>query len=295
MVYASWRAVACPTYVPVDWLMASLKSSLRAAAFRYAPRLTNRYRVWRDKRATFAEPAMTPFGFRFAGSRAMAEGTFENDEVGVFLRYLDKASVCVDIGANIGLYTCLAASRAKHVVAIEPLSRNLALLYKNILTNQFVGVEVFPVGLSSKSGIERIFGSGTGASLVAGWANSLPDSHDFIACSTLDFILNKRFEGEQLLIKMDVEGFELAVLGGALHTLTMIPKPVWVAEVCLNDNFPGGCNDKFYETFEIFWSQGYEARVADAEERIVEERDVARWVQQGRTDFGSFNYIFLYP
>jgi hypothetical protein len=79
-----------------------------------------------------APPVPTPFGFKLAGNVAMAAGVFETEEIEVFLRLLQKASTCIDIGANIGLYTCLAAAQGKHVVAIEPLSVNLTALYRNL-------------------------------------------------------------------------------------------------------------------------------------------------------------------
>jgi len=270
-----------------------LESRLRAAAFRFAPKLANEYRQLRDRRAANSPLVETPFGFKFSGNTAMATGAFENAEVSVFLKYLEKVSVCIDVGANIGLYTCLAANRGKQVIAFEPLNSNLDVLYRNISSNNFSSVEVFPLGLASHSGVERLFGSGTGASLIPGWADSMTDSYHFISVSTLDCILNTRFRGVPLLIKMDVEGLELAVLNGAEQTLQLSPRPTWLVEICLNEHFPGGKNEKFRETFDVFWRYGYQARVATDEEQLVQEDDVSRWAKQGHVDFGSHNYLFL--
>jgi hypothetical protein len=110
--------------------------------------------------------------------------------------------------------------------------------------------------------------------------------------STLDHLLNGRFDNVPLLIKMDVEGFELQVLKGAKHILEMSPKPTWLVEIVLNEHFPGGRNDRFCETFEVFFSHGYEARVADEEQRHVLMSDVESWARQGRVGFGSHNYLF---
>jgi FkbM family methyltransferase len=270
--------------------MSVIRSAVRSGVLHYAPGLAHAYRLMRDRRV--APAVQTSFGFVLAGNKRLANGCHEQAEIELFVDLIDRAAVCVDIGANIGLYTCIAASRGKHVLAVEPLARNLDLLYRNIEANHFTDVEVFPLGLSSGTGIERIYGFGMGASLVQGWAGSLRNSYKLVAVSKLDVILNGRFEGLPLLIKMDVEGLELEVLKGAEQTLRMSPRPTWIVEICLNEHFPGGQNDKFYETFETFSRLGYKARIADGNQRVVEQADVLRWARQGHVDFGSHNYLF---
>jgi FkbM family methyltransferase len=243
--------------------------------------------------ARLAPPLPTPFGFKLAGNAAMTGGNFETDETEIFLKHLQKASACIDVGANIGLYTCLAASLGKHVIAIEPLPANLTVLYYNLLSNDFHDVEIFPVGLSGKAGIKRLFGGNTGASFLPGWAGASDKSSKIVPVSALDLIVSTRFDGQPILIKIDVEGFEYEVLSGAERTLGLSPKPVWLVEICLSENHPSGLNDKFYDTFELFWRGGYEARTANREERLIHPRDVDRWVKQGHVDFGSYNYFFV--
>ncbi len=223
----------------------------------------------------------------------MATGGFERDEIAVFLKYIQGTSVCIDIGANIGLYTCLAVSQGKQAIAVEPLRSNLQLLYANLVCNGFLDVEVFPLGLSSKGGIKYLFGGGTGASFVSGWAGASEKYYEVVPVTTLDAIANARFDGQALFIKMDVEGFENDVLKGAENTLGSLPKPTWLVEVCLDEHFPGGLNQTFCDTFEIFWRHGYEARIADSDERVVTRKDVSRWAKDGHVDFGSHNYLFL--
>jgi FkbM family methyltransferase len=272
--------------------MSVIRSAVRSTVLRHAPGLAHAHRLMRDNRATLSPPTQTSFGFTLAGNKRLADGRHEEAEIGMFLGLIDRASVCVDVGANIGLYTCIAASRGKHVVSVEPMARNLELLYRNIEANNFTDVEVFPLGLSSRTGVERIYGFGMGASLIQGWAGSLRSSYKLVAVSKLDLILNRRFDGLPLLIKMDVEGLELEVLKGAEQTLGMSPRPVWIVEICLNEHFPDGQNKKFCETFETFSRHGYKARTADNEKRLVEQADILRWTRQGHVDFGSHNYLF---
>ena len=66
-----------------------------------------------------------------------------------------------------------------------------------------------------------------------------------------------------------------------------------MVEICLNEHFRSGFNEQFRETFQIFWSHGYECRVAATHSRTVTPSDVNRWVAQGCVDFGTHNYLFV--
>jgi FkbM family methyltransferase len=272
--------------------MSTIRSVAKRAVDSWMPSLGQAYRSLRDERAALAPAPLTPFGFKLAGNPSMASGIFERKEIDLFLKHIQKSSTCIDIGANVGLYTCLAASHGKHVVAIEPMPSNLKFLYRNLVRNHYADVEVFPLALSSSGGILRIFGDGTAASLLQGWAGASEKSYKIVPVTTLDVIVNTRFDGLPLLIKLDVEGFECEVLKGGQRTLSLDPKPTWLVEIVLNEHFPGGLNNRFRETFELFWRHGYHATTADDEQRRVEPDDVCRWVKQGSADFGSHNYLF---
>jgi hypothetical protein len=128
---------------------------------------------------------------------------------------------------------------------------------------------------------------------VKGWARSPEDHYDVIPATTLDTVAGTRFAGLSLLIKIDVEGFELQVLRGGEQTLSLDPKPTWLVEIVLTEQTPAGVNPNMLETFETFWRHGYEARVANEGRRVVGRADVERWLQTGVRDFGSYNYLFV--
>src|SRR5262245_28862961 len=230
-----------------------------------------------------------------AAHRSMQSGVFEAEEIEVFKSHLATAQVVVDVGANIGLYSCLARLAGRHTIAVEPQSKNLELLYRNLLASGCSEVEVYPVGLNEHAGLGVLYGvSGTGASLVEGWAVR---SHSqwirtTIPLTTLDILLGERFRGRKLLIKIDVEGAEYATLSGATQTLGMLPRPTWIVEITQNEYYPGGFNPNYAATFELFWRHGYEARTADRHHRLVEPADVQRWVREKFSDSGAINYVF---
>jgi FkbM family methyltransferase len=240
----------------------------------------------------------TPYGFSMCGStsihhKAMQAGEFEPEETALFKEQFLTSEVFVDIGANIGFYSCLARVAGLHVIAIEPLPKNLNFLLTNISANEWQDIEVFPVGLSDRSGVATLYGaSSTGASLIGKWAGSSEHFQRQIALSTLDILLGNRFDGKKLFIKMDVEGFEYQVLLGSSQIAAMNPKPSWVIEVCLNEYHPTGLNPNYEKTFTYFWDLGYEVRTADQYKTLITPNDVKRWVDSGRCDSGTINYIF---
>lgn len=179
------------------------------------------------------------------------------------------------------------------MIAVEPLNLNLEILYRNLVGNSFLDVEVFPMGLSNNAGVKRLYGNNTGASFLPGWAGAPDKWYEVVPVNTLDLIVNTRFSGKPIFIKLDVEGFEYDVLGGAGNTLKLLPRPTWLVEINLGENFPGGRNDNFYKTFEVFWQKGYEARAATREEHSISSKDVDRWLRRGSVDFGSHNYLFF--
>jgi FkbM family methyltransferase len=240
----------------------------------------------------------TPYGFKLRGSSSMhhlgmQKGSFEEEETAIMRHHLGQSEVFIDVGANIGFYTCLARSLGKQVIAIEPLPRNLTHLYANLIDNNWKDVEVFPVGLGDRPGLAVLYGaSSTGASLIRNWAGASNRFRRAISVSTLDILLGARFAGMKLFIKIDVEGFEHPVLMGALKTLAMTPQPTWIMEICLNEFHPSGLNPSYAATFDVFWQHGYEVRTADRNNRLIQRDDIKQWIQTRHCDAGVINYVF---
>lgn len=265
-------------------------SALRKPVDTFVPSLGRLYRRLRDAGVEY-QFRETVYGFKLAGDARMARADFESNEAGAFLGLLESCDAVLDIGANIGFYSCLAASRGKHVIAFEPSRRNLEFLYKNLWENKLTRVEVLPIGLGKECGLNRMYGFGGISSFVAGWGQAETSKYSLAPIGTLDAVVAKRFQGKSLLIKMDVEGFELDVLAGAAETLGLEPKPTWMVEILLRDGvIPGGTNTRFQETFETFWKHGYRCRKLDNGHAVVHSSDVQLCVRSGAS--GCKNYVF---
>jgi hypothetical protein len=266
--------------------MASLRQFFRDGVDRWFPAWGQFYRDYRDERAA-STPIDTPFGFKiavpptamvgewFAGQ--LRSGAYETDEIALLTALIDDAEAFIDIGANIGWYVCLAATRGKRVLAFEPLPSNLRFLLRNLAYNGLEQVELYPLALGAEPRMMKMYGGGPSASFFSGWHGASAARFTLVPVTTLDTI---------------VEGFEYEVLRGATATLDLDPKPSWLVENHLSPKFTGIVNERFLDVFELFWEHGYEAHTGDAERRPISPDDVRRWASKGAVDMGSINYLF---
>ena len=258
----------------------------------YVPSTGRLYRELRDA-AIARHPSETVYGFKLAGDPRMARPEWERNEVAVFLDLISTHDIVVDVGANIGFYSCLASAYGKHVLAFEPSPRNLRFLYQNLRQNGYSNVEVFPMGVGGQCGLGLIHGFGGIASFVKGWGQGDAKHSEIVPITTLDTALCGRFHGDRMVIKIDVEGFELEVLKGATGLLQRRPPPTWLVEIMLTDGvIPGGTNQHFADAFSLFSELGYECRTLDGAFDLVTSDTVKRWVNIGRVSDGLHDFLF---
>jgi len=270
-----------------------MKNFIKSIVERF-PALALFYRNTRDLLDQRHPPRQTPWGFSFAGHDAMAEGSFEPEETTVVRKLLADVDVLVNVGANVGYYCCHALSMGKPVIAVEPNTRNLHYLLKNIKNNGWEKTtEVFPVAMGRGADILQMWGGGTGASLVKGWA-AIPESYvTQVPILSLDRVLGDTLRGKRSLILVDIEGAEFMMLQGAKQTLTNEPRPAWLMEISSSEHQPAGVamNPHFAETFGLFFEHGYQAHTADAAAEEITPT-VVREVVAGSRKLGTHNFVF---
>ena len=272
-----------------------LRKFLKSIAIQY-PRTAAVYRAIRYGPIIFKPPIVTPMGFKFSGSQAILNGKYEPEETKLVLKLLPEIDCVINIGANIGYYTCMALHNKKPVIAFEPIELNFKYLLGNIFANDFQSTaELFQLALSNKPGIVEIFGGGSGASLIKGWAGTAEDFSCLVPCSTLDLILGDRFSAERLLFIVDIEGAEKKMLDSATQLINMDPKPLWLVEINGAINQPLGIkmNPYLLETFEQFWSRGYEAVMAGKDFHLITREEIQRSAETNIDIGGSHNFLFF--
>jgi FkbM family methyltransferase len=181
-----------------------------------------------------------------AASAMLYCGLPEWESMRFVLDYLRPGDVFVDVGANVGGYTLLAGGVAGvRVVAFEPASATFPRLLENVRLNPWLAVETrrAAVGDVDDAGVlftrdldtvnHVVAGPGDGqdrpraAARVAVDVRATPDEPtELVPMVRLDSVL----AGVRVaVIKIDVEGFEPAVLAGA-RALIRERRPALVVE-----------------------------------------------------------------
>ena len=267
---------------------------LNRIVIKYFPTFTSFYRNTRDWFEQRRPAIKTPWGFYFAGHDAMALGEFKPVETDLIRKKMSEADVLVNVGANVGYYCCHALSMGIPIIAIEPNSRNLGFLLKNIKNNNWEKIaEVFPVAIGKNNNILKMWGGGTGASIIKGWASIDEGYVTQVPVLSLDRILGDKLKGKRALIVVDVEGAEYMMLEGAIQTLINEPKPIWMVEISTSENQPEGSimNPYFEKTFQIFFSNGYRAFTANEEFKEITS-DSLHQIMAGVQLPTTYNFIF---
>lgn len=153
----------------------------------------------------------------------------------VIRELLKPGDTFVDVGANFGLHTMLAAScvgPSGRVIAIEPVPANLRLLERNLELNGFSSRVTVVAKAASDAANRRVtlHGVQEGVSVAASMRPGEAQSGDVVAdTTTLDQCLAESVPPARL-IKIDVEGAEHSVIRGAARTLSG-PRPALLVEV----------------------------------------------------------------
>jgi FkbM family methyltransferase len=149
---------------------------------------------------------------------------FGESETVEWIKRFDKNSNFLDIGANIGIFSLLAAKRNHNVIAIEPESLSFAMLNLNIYDNKLNNtVTAFPLSIDCFNKVSHlnIYKMGWGRSMHSFDTDIIIDNQknepEFLQGSIgicLDNLLEQiKFTPDY--VKIDVDGNELRVIKGS--------------------------------------------------------------------------------
>lgn len=197
-------------------------------------------------------------------SQIFWQGVQEGDrgEVKLLKSLLAPQSVFIDVGANIGAFSLMAARRLPQgkVHSFEPSPYHIKKLNSNLLLNRFNNIQIHPVALSSKLGPAKLYFPKSKGSLEnTGMASQFEfDVMSYriedIECVRLDDYLESYNISKVNIIKIDVEGAELDVLIGARQTIYR-NRPHVLMEVNSDHLHRAGRN--FYEVIDFWNSANY--------------------------------------
>jgi len=164
---------------------------------------------------------------QFVSRRLREEGVWEPYETSLLVAFLQPGDVFVDVGANIGYFSILAASvvgASGAVFAFEPDPDNCRLLRASAGLNGLEsGITLVEAGLSDAAGAGQLYLS----------EDNLGDHQIYAAtesrCSVpITLYHGSDFLGQRLqrmdLLKVDTQGSEYQVMAGLLPLLQSLPQ-----------------------------------------------------------------------
>jgi len=177
--------------------------------------------------------------------------TYDKVELDYIIQSVDADSLFVDVGANVGLYTCIVGKNVRSggkIVSVEPNPQALVLLRRNIDLNGISDiVEVLPVGVGDADGIAtlHLHAKNLGGSSLQSDLNT--DAIQIDVTMMLGVI--SRYDRRVTVLKIDVEGLETRIFEKFFSEASSNLYPLSVVvEACK----PG---DPLYE---LFLSNDYE-------------------------------------
>jgi FkbM family methyltransferase len=232
-------------------------SETARSVLRGEPRLAFAFRWWRSQSlqrfrrrelalgkrfGTRERREITPFIFEFDLSEPHDAGQldsyvrgigYEPETVALMRRWISPGSVFVDVGANNGLLTLVAAAEVEEsgrVYSFEPNPRAFARLERNITINPRLGgvITATNIAISDVSGSTALFVS----RLEDGLTSTLPPAEGLadrieVRQETLDDL----FQDSRVdWVKVDVEGAESRVIRGMTRLLTHNPELKLIVE-----------------------------------------------------------------
>lgn len=146
-----------------------------------------------------------------------------------FKTYSNKNKIALDIGANIGTHTIYLSDYFAQVHAFEPQTSIFKLLESNIKLNGCTNIQAYKFGLGEKNiqeNMEKYDPTKPNNQGAIGIDKSKTSNGEQIQVKILDELGLSNIG----FMKIDVEGYELYVLKGAINTLK-INKPIIIIEL----------------------------------------------------------------
>lgn len=208
---------------------------------------------------------------------------WEPETLPVFLRLINAGMTVLDVGANTGLFSLLAARRSPSVVvhAVEPVPRVFAALQANVARNGFTNVVCHRLALSDHDGPVSMYVPDDEIPLMASLSPAWRPGSDRIEvdAQTLDQFVGRLNLTDVDVLKIDTEGTESDVLAGATETL-LTKRPFVICEVLSEGNTAAHLDEQMTAADYLFFLLGREG--PRATERI-----------SGNPVGGCHNYLFV--
>ncbi len=199
-------------------------------------------------------------------------GEFERQEQRFVNAFLKPGDIFVDIGANIGLFTLIAAHRvgkSGYVYAFEPCSKAYQHLVANAQLNHLTNTSCYQLAFSDQKRQANLKipldGYDAWSSLGQPYEGKMIKVETVQTVTWDDFAQKHDLIGKVTMMKIDVEGWETHVLSGGYKTLSRADAPILQVEFTEEARRAAGSScAELYHALEKF---GYKMFTYNAKER----------------------------
>lgn len=203
-------------------------------------------------------------------------GLYEEMEELIFLKSKFRSDdVFIDIGANIGVYTVLASKYVNKVIAFEPINKNIALIqlslinsnsentmiYQNIVSDHDTNLQFMEVGQSGLSLAISEDKEKVKKYIKNNYGEDQTKINEY-KCITIDSLNLIRVD----IMKIDIEGFELKAIVGAIETLKRCRPRLIMLEIVERVMMLNG--DKPENLIALLKNLGYSPKILSRESLI---------------------------
>lgn len=229
----------------------------------------------------------------FCGSSSRrSRAVYEPDTVEFVSQWLRPGDTVLDVGANVGYYTLIAAAAvgpAGRVFAFEPFDTTAGLLERSVEANRLQGmVSVVRSAVTDRTG-EVVFHPGTYAtSNTTGSIIASPLANADDGVSVPGVCLDDFADAESLatvrLVKIDAEGAEPLIISGAQRFLSCIKPDAVILE--FNRDIAGADSEELWrELIDPLEQLAYRPFIPRDDGRLVPAGDAPEW------DWGNVVFV----
>lgn len=199
-------------------------------------------------------------------SGALHFGVYEKAETRFFQSACRDGMTFLDVGANLGYYTALAARAVGpngRVLAVEPDPDSFGYLEQTIAANAVGNVQAFPVAASDAPATLPLYISTDNRGDNRLYASGEDRPQVEVTARPLDALLRENKIDTVDLIKIDVQGYEPKVIAGLRETIAASPNLTLLTE---------------------FWPQGIDEAGEDANEFLQTLRELGLTLHELQPD-----------
>lgn len=180
---------------------------------------------------------------------------------------INNGNVILDVGSNIGevLLNMAKVNPEGTIYGFEPVKSTFEKLQKNVSLNRFSSISLHQLALSDTNEIVyyQTKEGHSGGTMMSKESKNI--SQDFIEAKTLDHFVEMNSIEKIDFIKVDIEGFEMNFLKGAIETLKKFKPSIFMEVDCAKLNRQNSSAEELIATLQ---SIGYKVSHAENNQEI---------------------------